>query len=210
MFDTKMRRLKDRVGTPLARRLHRVNPLLMSVLALIAGLLAAYAAYRNQYFLAFGLWYLNRALDGLDGLIARLSDSQSDLGGYVDIVTDYVIYAALPIGLAAGSPSNERYLALAFMLASFYVNSASWMYLAAILEKRSAHTPDPSIRLRHSGQAQTTVVMPAGLIGGFETIIVYGVFLLFPTYVVWLFSIFGVLVFFTAFQRVVWAKKNIT
>jgi phosphatidylglycerophosphate synthase len=199
MFDTKMRRLKDRVGTPLARRLQRVNPLLMSMLALIAGLLAAYAAYRNQYFLAFGLWYLNRALDGLDGLIARLSDSQSDLGGYVDIVTDYVIYAALPIGLVAGSPSNERYLALAFMLASFYVNSASWMYLAAILEKRSAHTSD----------TDTTVVMPAGLIGGFETIIVYGVFLLFPSHIVWLFSIFGVLVFFTAFQRVVWANKNL-
>jgi phosphatidylglycerophosphate synthase len=162
-------------------------------------LLASYAAYRGQYGWAFGLWYLNRALDGLDGLIARLHDGQSDLGGYVDIVTDYVIYAALPIGLVAGSPSNERYLALAFMLASFYVNSASWMYLAAILEKRFAHTPD----------TDTTVVMPAGLIGGFETIIVYGVFLLFPSHIVWLFSIFGVLVFFTAFQRVVWAKRNL-
>lgn len=200
MFDTPLRKFKDRVGTPLARRLSHVSPLVISALALVVGLLAAYAAYRNQYLWAFGLWYLNRALDGLDGLIARLTVSQSDLGGYVDIVTDYVVYAALPIGLVAGSPSNELYLALAFMLASFYVNSASWMYLAAILEKRSQHGAD----------TQTTVVMPAGLIGGFETIIVYGVFLLFPTYVVWLFSIFGVLVFFTAFQRVAWAQKNLT
>jgi hypothetical protein len=52
--------------------------------------------------------------------------------------------------------------------------------------------------------------MPAGLIGGFETIIVYGVFLIFPAQIVWLFSIFGVLVLFTAFQRVVWAKRNLT
>ncbi len=199
MFDTNMRRLKDRVATPLANRLSRVSPMTMSMLALAAGLLASYAAYRSQYLWAFGLWYFNRALDGLDGLIARMHDKQSDLGGYVDIVTDYVIYATLPIGLVAGSPSNERYLALAFMLAAFYVNSASWMYLAAILEKRSAHDSD----------TQTTIVMPAGLIGGFETIIVYGIFLLFPTYITLLFSIFGVLVFFTAFQRVVWAWKNL-
>ena len=200
MFDPQMRLLKDRVGTPLAKRLMRVPPLAMSALGLVAGLFASYAAYQQEYLWAFGLWYLNRALDGLDGLIARLTDSQSDLGGYVDIVTDYVIYAALPIGLVAGSPSNERYLALAFMLASFYVNSASWMYLAAILEKRSAH----------NRQTQTSIIMPAGLIGGTETIIAYGVFLLFPAQIVWLFSIFGMLVFFTAFQRVVWAKKNIT
>lgn len=195
-----MRRLKDQVATPLANRLRHVSPLFMSMLALVAGLFASYAAYRNQYLWAFGLWYLNRALDGLDGLIARLHDGQSDLGGYVDIVTDYVIYASLPIALVAGSPSNERYLALAFMLAAFYVNSASWMYLAAILEKRSARDSD----------TQTTIVMPAGLIGGFETIIVYGVFLLFPTHITLLFSIFGILVFFTAFQRVVWAKRNLT
>lgn len=200
MFDPQMRSFKDRVGTPLAKRLQHVSPLTISALALLVGLFASYAAYQQEYLWAFGLWYVNRALDGLDGLIARLSDSQSDLGGYVDILTDFVIYAALPIGLVAGSPSNERYLALAFMLASFYVNSASWMYLAAILEKRSAH----------NRQTQTSVIMPAGLIGGFETIIVYGVFFLFPTYIVWLLSIFGMLVFFTAFQRVVWAKRNLT
>jgi len=193
-----MRHFKDRVGTPLAKHMGRISPLFMSMLALVAGLLAAYAAYLGQYWWAFGLWYLNRALDGLDGLIARMHDRQTDFGGYVDIVTDYVIYAALPIGLVAGSPSNERYLALAFMLAAFYVNSASWMYLAAILEKRAQHN-----------NTQTTIVMPAGLIGGFETIIVYGIFLIFPTQIVWLFSIFGVLVFFTAFQRVVWAWKNL-
>jgi len=193
-----MRHFKDRVGTPLAKHMGRISPLFMSMLALVAGLLAAYAAYLGQYWWAFGLWYLNRALDGLDGLIARMHDRQTDFGGYVDIVTDYVIYAALPIGLVAGSPSNERYLALAFMLASFYINSASWMYLAAILEKRAQHN-----------NTQTTIVMPPGLIGGFETIVVYGIFLIFPTQIVWLFSIFGVLVFFTAFQRVVWAWRNL-
>ena len=200
MFDDSLRRFKDRVGTPLAKRMKHVSPLFVSMLALIAGLLASYAAYRTQYLWAFGLWYLNRAIDGLDGLIARMQEGQTDLGGYVDIVADHVVYAALPIGLVVGSPSSERYLALAFMLAAFYVNAASWMYLAAILEKRAAHTPE----------TQTTIVMPAGIIGGFETIIAYGIFLLFPVYITVLFSIFAALVFITTLQRLIWAKHTIS
>jgi phosphatidylglycerophosphate synthase len=200
MFDTSLRRFKDRVGEPLARRIRRVPPMIISLLALLVGLLAAYTAFKGQYLWAFGLWYLNRALDGLDGLVARLTNSQSDLGGYVDILTDFVVYAALPIGLVLGSASSARYLALAFMFATFYVNTASWMYLAAILEKRAIRDPE----------CQTTIVMPAGLIGGFETIVAYGIFLLFPAFITILFSIFAALVFITIIQRLIWAKHNLT
>ena len=199
MFDSSLRRFKDRVGTPLAQRMSRVSPMFISMLALVVGLLATYAAYKGQYIWAFAFWILNRILDGLDGLIARLHQRQSDFGGYVDILTDFAIYAALPIGLVVGSPSSESYLALIFLLATFYVNTASWMYLAAILEKRAAHAPD----------TQTTIVMPAGLIGGFETIVAYGIFLLFPAYITILFSIFAALVFVTIIQRFVWARRNV-
>lgn len=199
MFDTSLRRFKDRIGKPLANRLNGISPTAISMFALAIGLLASFAAYRNQYAAAFGLWILNRVLDGLDGLVARLHNKQSDFGGYVDILTDFVTYAALPIGLVAGSPSIEHYLALSVLLASFYVNAASWMYLAAILEKRAAHAPD----------TQTTIVMPAGIIGGFETIVAYGIFLLFPAYITVLFSIFSLLVFITTIQRLIWARKNV-
>jgi phosphatidylglycerophosphate synthase len=199
MFDTSLRQFKDRIGAPLARHLSRVPPTAVSLIGLVIALLAAWSAYRQIYPAAFTLWILNRVLDGLDGLLARMHNKQSDFGGYVDILTDYIAYAALPIGLVAGSPSSERFLALAFMLASFYINTASWMYLAAILEKRAAHSP----------ATQTTIVMPAGIIGGFETIIAYGVFTLFPAYLTILFSIFTVLVFFTIFQRLIWARKNV-
>lgn len=199
MLDAPLRRLKDRLGAPLAQRLRYLSPTAVSLLGLLVGLLAAVCAFAHFYPAALGLWILNRLLDGLDGLLARLHNKQSDFGGYVDILTDFIVYAALPLGLVAGSPSSERYLALAFMLASFYVNTASWMYLAAILEKRAAHDAD----------TQTTIVMPAGLIGGFETILAYGIFLLFPTYITILFSIFAMLVFITIIQRLVWARKNV-
>ncbi len=200
MFDTPLRRFKDQVGTPLAHRMSRISPTFISMLGLAIGLFATYAAYKQQYLWALTLWLINRILDGLDGLIARQHDRQSDFGGYVDILTDFIIYAALPLGLVAGSPSSEHYLALGILLAVFYVNTASWMYLAAILEKRAAH----------STETQTTIVMPAGIIGGFETIIAYGIFLLFPVYITILFSIFAALVFITTIQRLVWAKRNLT
>ena len=200
MFDTSLRRFKDQVGTPLAKHMSRVSPTLISMLGLAIGLFATYMAFRGQYLWALGLWILNRVLDGLDGLIARLHDKQSDFGGYVDILTDFIIYAALPIGLVAGSPSNERYLALAFLLAAFYVNSASWMYLAAVLEKRAAHSSD----------TQTTIVMPVGLIGGFETLVAYGIFLLLPSHITILFYTLAALVFITTLQRIIWAKQNLT
>lgn len=197
MFDTPLRKVKDQVGAPLARRLSRVSPITISLIGLVIALLAAWSAYRQIYFAAFALWILNRVLDGLDGLLARMHNKQSDFGGYVDILTDFVAYAALPIGLVAGSPSNERYLALAFMLASFYINTASWMYLAALLEKRALHGDD----------TQTSIVMPAGLIGGFETIIAFGAFTLFPAYLTILYIIFSMLVFITIAQRLIWAKR---
>lgn len=197
MFDSPLRRFKDQVGTPLAKRMSRVSPTFISILGLAVGLIATYAAYKQQYLWSLAFWLLNRVLDGLDGLIARLHQRQSDFGGYVDILTDFAIYAALPIGLVVGSPSEQHYLALIFLLAVFYVNTASWMYLAAILEKRAAHTPE----------TQTTIVMPAGIIGGFESIIAYGIFLLFPAYITILFSVFAVLVFVTTIQRLIWAKR---
>ena len=199
MFDEPLRRFKDRVGRPLADRLSGVSPLAISALALVIGLLASFAAYKIHYATALALWLLNRILDGLDGLIARLHHRQSDFGGYVDILTDFAVYAALPIGLVVGSPSIERYLALSVLLASFYINAASWMYLAALLEKRAA---------RVAG-TQTAIVMPAGIIGGFESIIAYGIFLLFPAHITVLFSIFAALVIVTIIQRLIWAWKNV-
>jgi phosphatidylglycerophosphate synthase len=200
MFDTPLRKFKDQVGAPLAQSLKHVHPSFITAVALVTGLLAAWFAFTQSYFVAFGFWILNRVLDGLDGLMARLHSKQSDFGGYLDILTDFIVYAALPIGLVAGSPTMERYLILAFMLASFYVNSASWMYLSAILEKRALHTPD----------TQTTIVMPTGIIGGFETILAYGIFLLFPAHITALFSIFAALVLVTIVQRLLWAKQNLT
>jgi phosphatidylglycerophosphate synthase len=199
MFDTYLRNAKDRIGEPLARRMSKVPPSAITFAALLFGLGSAVLAARGLFLGGLAFWLVNRVLDGLDGLLARLHNSQDDFGGYLDILFDFVAYAAVPIGLVLASPTSDRYLALAVMLAAFYVNTASWMYLAAILEKRSSHDPDTA----------TTIVMPAGLIGGFETILAYCVFLLFPAYITILFYFFSALVFITIVQRLVWAQRSL-
>lgn len=195
MFDEQMRGVKDGVFDPVAQLVQHVAPWLFSAVGLLVGVLAAVALGQRQYGLGFGLWFLNRVFDGLDGAVARQGGKQSDFGGYLDIIVDFVVYAAIPVGLALGRGETAVYLALIFLLSSFYVNGASWMYLAAILEKRN---------FAHSSRL-TTITMPTGLIGGVETIIFYTAFMFFPSYLVWLFSLMGLLVLITIGQRLVWA-----
>ncbi len=199
MFDAYLRTLKDRLSEPLAQRLTTVSPEAITWLALAFGLGAAYAAARGLTFLALTGWLLNRFLDGLDGTLARLHQTQSDYGGYLDILLDFIAYAALPLGLTLAAPSTANFLALSLMLAIFYVNTASWMYLAALLEKRAAHTPN----------TQTSIVMPAGLIGGTETVIAYVLFIVFAAHTAVLFNVFSALVGIAIVQRLVWARRNI-
>lgn len=200
MFDSSLRQVKDQIGTPIALHFGRVSPNMVTLVAFVVGLGSAWLAANGLYLWAVAFWAANRLLDGLDGLLARIHDQQSDFGGYLDIVVDFVVYAAVPIGLVLGAPSYENYLALVFMLASFYINSASWIYLAAILEKRNA---------QGEGTTMTSIMMPSGLIGAAETIVAYFAFLFFPSWMGVLFLVFGLLVLFTSFQRMIWAWRTL-
>jgi phosphatidylglycerophosphate synthase len=142
VLDDVLRPLKERVLMPAATVVgRRIPPMVVTVAAFVFGLGAAVAAARGANGTGLALWLANRVLDGFDGTLARAQGAQSDIGGYVDIVLDFVIYAAVPLGLVLGAAPPERAtlaVSALVMLASFYVNAASWMYLAAILERRGA------------------------------------------------------------------------
>ncbi len=200
MFDERMRRMKEIAFDPLAQPLRLIPPWMLSVVGLLLGIGAAVALWQQAYPVGLVLWFLNRVFDGLDGTVARARGAQSDFGGYLDIIVDFVVYALIPVGLALGQPSNAVILSLVFLLCTYYVNAASWMYLAAILEKRNLSR----------GDKLTTITMPTGIIGGTETILFYTVFILFPVHLVWLFSLMGLLILFTIMQRLVWAARHLS
>jgi phosphatidylglycerophosphate synthase len=202
VFDELLRGVKDRLLAPLARRLGPgVPPNAVTAAALAAGLAAAGLAWRRAYGAALACWALNRLLDGLDGAVARTHGRQTDLGGYLDLLLDFVVYAAVPLGLAYGSADPRAHAACAALLASFYVNAASWLVLAAVLERRGAGAAARGER--------TTVTMPAGLVGGAETVAFYALFLLAPRHLPALFALMAALVALTAGQRVVWAWRHL-
>jgi phosphatidylglycerophosphate synthase len=194
MFDTALRRRKDRALDQLAKALRNVPPLAVTGVGLLAGLAAAGCAARGSYWAALGLFWLGRILDGLDGAIARAAGTQSALGGYLDLMADFVVYAAIPIAVWWGLRAHHSPLPLVVMLAVFYVNAASWMLLSALIEK---------------GDAQTSLAMPTGIIEGFETIVFYSLFLLLPAWSRELFCVLSVLVALSAIQRLVWAWRNL-
>ena len=134
-------------------------------------------------------------------MVARAHARQSDFGGYLDIVLDFVVYAAVPIGLYLGSPGGVAAAALIVLLSSFYVNAASWIYLSAILEKRA-------VGAAARGEL-TTVTMPRGLVGGAETILFYTAFLLWPGLLPWLFTAMAAMVAVGVLLRLRWARRNL-
>lgn len=202
MLDALLRPLKERCLIPVATVIgRRIAPMTVTVTAFAAGMGAAAFAAHGSYSIALGLWALNRTLDGLDGTLARVQDTQSDLGGYVDLLLDFAVYAAIPVGFALGVGSRAAFVATLALLASFYVNAASWMYLAAVLERR-----DTGARAR--GEL-TTITMPPGLVGGTETLLFYTAFFLFPGYLVPLVWLMAALVVLTVLQRVAWAVRRL-
>src|SRR5690606_34515966 len=119
-------------------------------------------------------WILNRLCDGLDGALAREQGKKTDLGGYLDILSDFFVYASLPLGIMLGlsawdpgtlAPSMTAWPALASMLAAFYLNAASWMYLSGLMEKKGMQAASPDAPAQ-----PTSLAMPPGIAEGFETI----------------------------------------
>ncbi|NJL05137.1 MAG: CDP-alcohol phosphatidyltransferase family protein [Chloroflexaceae bacterium] len=205
MFDHILRPLKDVLLTWLVRPFARVHPNTITVLAFLVGLAAAGALVQQHYLWGLVGWLLSRLLDGLDGAVARAYGKQSDFGGYLDILLDFAIYALIPLALVVGLPTTQHYFWLAILLGSFYLNAASWMHLAALLEKRAAQSPpDPSTLPK-----LTSVVMPAGIIAGAETISFYCLFILFPQYLAALFAAMALLVLLTVVQRLIWAARHL-
>lgn len=198
MKDEVLRLQKDRVLEPVARTLFgNVSPNLISILALLPGLVSVAAIVQGEWVWGIGFWFLNRILDGLDGVVARIHDKKSDFGGYLDLLLDYVIYLGIPIAFVVNAPTPQHIWSLIALLASFQINSLSWTLLGSLLEKRQLAD---STRL-------TSIAMPTGLIEGGETVLFYTLFYLLPGYIPWLFGVMAGLVFVTAGQRVWWAWR---
>lgn len=206
MLDASLRGVRDVALAPLARALGTVTPTTLTATGLVVGIGSALSAAVGNHNLALGLWFANRLIDGLDGVVARQQGTTSDRGGYFDLLADFIVYAAVPVGLVIGSADPDGLAVhLGLLLGSFYINAVSWLALSALLEKRST----PTLSERSGGPQKTSLIMPSGLIEGAETVIFMAVCLLWPGWLNWWFTGMALMVTITAGQHAVWAWRNL-
>jgi phosphatidylglycerophosphate synthase len=140
MLDAGLRRLidppLDRAAAALARRGIGADALTWAGFAVGAGAMAAVAA--QSFGLALVLLALNRLADGLDGAVAR-RNRPTDLGGFLDIVLDFVFYAGMVFAFALADPGANA-LAAACLLFAFMGTGSSFLAFAIMAAKRGIST----------------------------------------------------------------------
>lgn len=193
MLDAALRKLID---PPLGAAAHvltkaGITANAVTVSSLLPGFGAAAALAFGHFALALALILMNRVMDGLDGAVARQTKT-TDLGGYLDIVGDFIFYGAVPFGFAVAAPDVNA-LPAAFLLVSFIGTGSSFLAYAVVAEKRKITT---DIRGKKS------FYYLGGLTEGTETIGFFIACCLLPQHFPLLAWIFGGLCWITTATRV--------
>ncbi|HEV3436268.1 MAG TPA: CDP-alcohol phosphatidyltransferase family protein [Gemmata sp.] len=178
----------DRLGIVLERLGLSANA--VTVGGFLVGMGAWAALAFQSYVTALILIVANRIADGLDGPLARRL-GPTDLGGYLDIVLDFLFYAGVPFFFGLGRP--EFALPAAFLVFSFVGTGSSFLAFAAIAAKRQLTTE----RL-----GKKAIYYLGGLTEGAETIALFVLICLFPEYFDWFAWIFGGLCWLTTAIRI--------
>ncbi|SIO00764.1 Phosphatidylglycerophosphate synthase [Rhodovulum sp. ES.010] len=197
MLDGMMRRVIDPPLDRIGRRLagYGVTADAVTLAGLGLGVLAAVLIALGWPGPALVPLLASRLADGLDGAVARAS-RKTDFGGYLDVISDFLFYGAVPLGFVVMDPANGT--AGAFLLLSFYFNGATFLGFAILAERRKMET---------SARGTKSLYFTGGLLEGTETIAFFVALCLLPGWFAPLAWGFGALCFVTAASRVLLARK---
>jgi phosphatidylglycerophosphate synthase len=98
------------------------------------GIFAAVLIANTAYLLGLAALLASRLCDGLDGAVARQTQT-TDAGGFLDITLDFLFYASIPLAFALARPEANA-LAAAVLLAAFVGTGSSFLAFAALAAKR--------------------------------------------------------------------------
>jgi phosphatidylglycerophosphate synthase len=198
MLDARLRRLidppLDYAGQELARLGITANNVTWTGFLVGCGAWALLAL--GSYWWALALILLNRLADGLDGAVAR-HGRLTDLGGYLDIVLDFLFYSGVVFFFAVGRP--EEALPAAFLIFSFVGTGASFLAFAAVAAKRGITT---------AARGEKSIYYLGGLTEGSETIALFVAICILPQHFAWFAWIFGALCWLTTTVRIYMAVET--
>lgn len=198
MLDARLRKIIDPPLDRLGRRLARLGVTANSITwtGFLVGMGAWALLALGSYPAALACILLNRLADGLDGAVAR-HGRISDLGGYLDIVLDFLFYSGVVFFFAVGRP--EEALPAAFLIFSFMGTGASFLAFAAVAAKRGITT---------AARGEKSIYYLGGLTEGSETIALFVAICLFPDLFAWFAWIFGALCWITTAVRIFMAVET--
>jgi len=199
MFDAAIRPVIDPVLKPLASALSRagISANLITLAALLPAAAACYFISAEAYIAALAMIIVNRLMDGLDGMVARMN-GPSALGGYLDILADFAFYVAVPVGFGLASPENL--LPAMLLIAAFTLTGISFLAYAAA----AANT-----QITNGAHGPKAFLYSTGIMEGGETILFFTAFCLAPGTFAVLAYIFAVLCIVTVLQRSWLAVKTL-
>jgi phosphatidylglycerophosphate synthase len=162
----------------------------VTVAGFACGLAAMAAIALQSYGLGLLLLLANRLADGVDGALARRNGA-TDLGGYLDIVLDFIIYSGAAFAFALAQPDHA--VAAAFLIFSFMGTGSSFLAFAIFAAKR---------KLDGEEAANKSFYYLGGITEGTETILLFVIVLLFPGWFPAAAYLYGTLCWLTTVGRI--------
>ena len=192
MLDRAARRLIDPVLEQLAvaAQQRAITANQVTVAGFAFGLAAMAAIALQSYGLALLLLLANRLADGVDGALARRNGA-TDLGGYLDIVLDFIIYSGAAFAFALAQPDHA--VAAAFLIFSFMGTGSSFLAFAIFAAKR---------KLDGEEATNKSFYYLGGITEGTETILLFVIVLLFPGWFPAAAYLYGTLCWLTTVGRI--------
>lgn len=168
----------------------------VTVAACGVGLVAATAIANGWFAAGLVLILASRFGDALDGAVAQIR-GKTDLGGYLDIVLDFVFYGAVPMGFVLAEPAANAIPGAALIL-SFYVNGSSFLAYAIMAERRKLET---------GARGSKSLYFTTGLAEATETIAAFALACVFPGWFPIIAWVFAAMTLYTALARIILAAR---
>ena len=199
MFDRQIQKFTQKPLQYIAKLfLKFISPNQMTFIGFSFGVLMCLFIIIDQYLIAMIFLFLNRLSDGLDGAMARLQ-TPTPLGGYLDIVLDFLIYGGFVLSFGITEQNNSL---LSMVLLFCYIGTGgTFLAKAALL---------PSLTNQNlNEEIPKSFHYAVGLVEGTETIIFMFLCLLFPGLFIYLASIFALLCLITIVFRIIVFYKEL-
>ena len=198
MFDRSIQRLTQKPLSFVGKFLLKIfKPNQITIIGFFFGIVMCFLIFIHSYFLAILFLFLNRLCDGLDGVMARQT-SPSPLGAYLDIILDFIIYAAFVLVF---SLQNEINLLAGVFLLFSYICTGTTFLTQAIIQPQLDYSQRDQDDVKD--EIPKSFIYASGLIEGSETIFFMFICLILPKAFPILGFLFGMLCLITAIARVI-------